>query len=59
MIKTNEGLSNQVSSMEHALKEKNTQINTLVEQHNNLVHKNNDNEETIASLIKYREHCQC
>ena len=58
-MQTIEGLSNQVSSLKHALNEKDKQINTLMEKHNSLVHKNNDNEGTIAFLIKDREHCQC
>ena len=53
------GLSNQVFSLKCALNMKDKQINTLMEKHDNLVHKNKENEETIAFLIKDREHCRC
>ena len=59
MIKINDGLLSQVASLERGLNEKDERIYTLMEEHNNLVHENNDNEVTIASLIKDRQHCQC
>ena len=59
VLKTYEGLLNHVSSLESALNGKDEQIRTLLTQHIDLlVHKNKENEETIASLRKDLEH-QC
>ena len=59
MIKIIDGLLSQVASLKRALNEKDERIYTLMEEHNNLVHENNDNEVTIASLIKDHQHYQC
>ena len=58
-IKTKDDLTHQVSKLECALTEKDEQNDSLLKQYNLLVHNNKENEETIASLLRDLEHCQC
>ena len=54
LLLENTRLKEKISGFEHALNEKDEQ--TLLKKHNDLVQ---ENEETIESLIKAHEHCQC
>ena len=59
VIKTNDALLLENDKLRKLVNEKDKQISTLLEEHNCLVHKNNKNEETIASLTKQNQHCHC
>ena len=52
-------LKDQLSNQGVELNKKHEEISVLLKQHNDLVHKNREYEQTIALLMKDRKHCNC